>query len=184
MPAIADQVADIEHDLQEALAKIDSLTEEKETLRKALTAVTVEKSDLEARYSEQQLLVDETREMVDKLANISLTMLRTSRRQVGTPQVKPNGRVSEGKAAPTGTDSDLRVAAQNAAPELTGQSMCMRRVSQVSSEKTASERLRADLLFETTAARALAIRSEPTDLPEGMPMFLQSVPRAALHARV
>ena len=90
MPAIADQVADIEHDLQESLAKIESLTEEKETLRKALTTVTVEKSDLEARYSEQQLLVDETREMVDKLANMSLTMLRASRRQVGTPQVRTN----------------------------------------------------------------------------------------------
>jgi hypothetical protein len=76
MPAIADRVATIEHDLQEALAKIDSLTAEKEVLRRALTAVPVEKSDLEAKHGDMQSLVDETREMVVRLANMSLNMLR------------------------------------------------------------------------------------------------------------
>ena len=70
MPAIAEQVATIEHDLQEALAKIDSLTAEREMLKKALAATTVEKSELEAKQDDMQSLVDETREMVDRLANM------------------------------------------------------------------------------------------------------------------
>jgi hypothetical protein len=86
MPAIAAQVATIEHDLQEALAKIDSLTEEREMLKKALAAITVEKSELEVKHDDMQSLVDETREMVDRLANMSLNMLRLSRRPIASPK--------------------------------------------------------------------------------------------------
>jgi hypothetical protein len=167
MPAIAEQVATIEHDLQEALAKVDSLTEEKEVLRKALTAVTVEKSDLEAKYNDQQSLVDETREMVDKLANMSLTMLRTSRRKVGAPQLNAGGSkdVSE---PPESTKQTAPAPPQG--PDFAGENSDLKLVSRPEA-MTAAQRLRADLLFDT-AAGALEIRSPRAKLPGGLPMFL------------
>jgi hypothetical protein len=52
MPAIADQVAAIEDDLQAALAKVDSLTAENDALMKKLAASTADKQDLEAKNGE------------------------------------------------------------------------------------------------------------------------------------
>jgi hypothetical protein len=167
MPAIADQVATIEHDLQEALAKVDSLTAEREALRKALTAVTVEKSDLEAKHGDMQSLVDETREMVDKLANMSLTMLRTSRRKVGAPQLNA-GDLKDDGAPPESTEQTD--AATRPKPDFIGQGAGLKRVSPPEG-MTAAERLRANLLFDT-AAGALEIRSPRAKLPDGLPMFL------------
>ena len=167
MPAIAEQVATIEHDLQEALAKVDSLTEEKEVLRKALTAVTVEKSDLEAKYNDQQSLVDETREMVDKLANMSLTMLRTSRRKVGAPQLNAGGS-KDVSAPPESTEQTAPAPLQG--PDFAGENSGLKLVSRPEA-MTAAQRLRADLLFDT-AAGALEIRSPRAKLPDGLPMFL------------
>ena len=182
MPAIAEQVATIEHDLQEALAKVDSLTEEKEVLRKALTAVTVEKSDLEAKYNDQQSLVDETREMVDKLANMSLTMLRTSRRKVGAPQ----SNAGELKDVSTPSDpTEQTDAAPREAPDFTGEDSGLKLVLRPEA-MTAAERLRANLLFDT-AAGALEIRSPRAKLPDGLPMFLhqpKNPPPGTRRARV
>src|ERR1700756_4582045 len=103
MPAISEQVATIEHDLQEALTKIESLEAEKIALTKALTAMTVEKSDLEAKQNDMQSLVDETRESVDKLANMTLAILRTSRRPVAQPELNAGNSASGAK----GTASEL-----------------------------------------------------------------------------
>jgi hypothetical protein len=182
MPAIAEQVATIEHDLQEALAKVDSLTEEKEVLRKALAAVTVEKSDLEAKYNDQQSLVDETREMVDKLANMSLTMLRTSRRKVGAPQLNA-GESKDVSAPPESTEqtAPAPLPALDFAGENSGLKLVLR-----PGAMTAAERLRANLLFDT-AAGALEIRSPRAKLPDGPPMFLhqpKSPPPDTRRARV
>jgi hypothetical protein len=170
MPAIAEQVATIEHDLQEALAKVDSLTAEKEVLRKALAAVTVEKSDLEAKQNDMQSLVDDTREMVDRLANMSLTMLRKSRRPVATPE--SNADALAGGKSDASNPSEETAAAAHPNPDLTGQNIGLRRISASEPEKTASERLRAGLLLDT-AAGALDVRAPRAKLPEGMPMFLQ-----------
>jgi uncharacterized protein YhaN len=171
MPAIAEQVATIEHDLQEALAKVDSLTAEKEALRKALAAVSVEKSDLEAKQNDMQSLVDDTREMVDRLANMSLTMLRTSRRIVAGPELNASNSASGDKDAASEMTGHAEAAAQPKS-DLTGQNIGLRRISASEPEKTASERLRAGLLLDT-ASGALDVRAPRTKLPEGMPMFLQ-----------
>ena len=182
MPAIAEQVATIEHDLQEALAKIDSLTAEKEVLRKALTAVTVEKSDLESKHGDMQSLVDETREMVDKLANMSLTMLRTSRRKVGGPQSNAGELKDEGAPPESTEQAD---AALREAPDFTGQNSGLNLVLRPEA-MTAAQRLRADLLFDT-AAGALEIRSRRAKLPDGLPMFLhqpKNPPPGTRRARV
>jgi phenylpyruvate tautomerase PptA (4-oxalocrotonate tautomerase family) len=183
MPAIADQVATIEQDLQEALAKVDSLTAEKEALAKSLTALIVEKSDLEAKYDDQQSVVDQTRELADKLANMALTMLRESRRQVAAPQLKASDSTSEGAGTPSELTAQTDAAAQPR-PDFTGQSTGLKRVSP--SEGTAADRLRAHLLLET-AAGALERRSPRVKLPDGMPMFLQqpmSPPLGTRRARV
>src|SRR5262245_20995055 len=145
MPAIADQVATMEHDLQEALAKVDTLTAEKEALRKALTAMTVEKSDLEAKQHDMQSHVEDTREMADRLANMSLTMLRTSRRKVAGPELNAGNRASGDKVAASEMWGEAEAAAQPRA-DLTGQNIGLRRISASEPEKTASERLRAGLL--------------------------------------
>jgi hypothetical protein len=170
MPAIAEQVATIEQDLQDALAKVDSLTAEKEALSKALTAMTVEKSDLEAKQNDMQSLVDETREMVDKLAGMSLTMLRTSRRKVATPQLNDDDSELKDEGAPSEVTDQVDVATR-LEPDFAGQRAGLKRVSSPEG-MTAAERLRADLLLDT-AAGALGIRSERTDLPDDMLMFLQ-----------
>ncbi len=51
-----------------------------------MAGTTVEKSELEAKQDDMQSLVDETREMVDRLANMSLNMLRSSRRPIASPK--------------------------------------------------------------------------------------------------
>jgi hypothetical protein len=168
MPAIAEQVATIEHDLQEALAKVDSLTAEKEALRKALVAMTVEKGDLEARQNDMQSLVDDTREMADRLANISLSMLRKSRRPIATPE---SSALADGKNDASKPSEEI-AAATHPGPELTGQYIGLRRASPSEPERTASDRLRSHLLLDT-AAEALDIRAPAAKLPDGMPMFLQ-----------
>ena len=185
MPAIADQVATIEHDLQEALAKINSLTAEKEVLRKALNSVTVEKSDLEAKHGDMQSLVNETREMVDKLANMSLTMLRSSRRPIASPKDAASYGAAEAKhpaIEPTGEDE----ARTRPRSDLTGENIGLRQVSPSEPSTTAVDRLRAHVLLETAAPGALEMHSQRATLPDRMPMFLQQTsgsPRGARHAR-
>jgi hypothetical protein len=168
MPAIAEQVATIEHDLQEALAKVESLAAEKEALTNALTVMTSEKSDLEAKHNDMQALVDETREMVDRLANMSLTMLRSSRRKVAAPELNDGDMNGDGASSELTGRAD---AATRPAQEFTGQNVGLKCISP-SGGMTAAERLRAGLLFDTAAAGAL-MRSPPARLPEGTPIFLQ-----------
>jgi hypothetical protein len=173
MPAISEQVASIEHDLQEALAKIESLEAEKVALTKALTAMTVEKSDLEAKQNDMQSLVDETREMVDRLAGMSLTMLRTSRRKVAAPELNDSDGGLKDDGAPSELTEQTDVATRPA-PDFAGQGAGLKRVSPPE-RMTAAERLRADLLLDS-AAGALAIRSPRPKLSDDMPMFLQHPP--------
>ena len=102
MPAIADQVATIEHDLEDALARVDTLTAEKDALSEKLSAISRDKQDLEAKQDDMQSLVDETRELANHLANAALKLLHASRRQVGAPQVNAgnsNARVGENGSA-------------------------------------------------------------------------------------
>jgi hypothetical protein len=172
MPAIAEQVATIEHDLQKALARIDSLTEERDTLRKALVATTVEKSELEAKQDDMQSLVDETREMVDRLANMSLNMLRSSRRPIASPKEAAGYSATAAKQPaiePTGEAE----ATTRPRPDLTGENIGLRRIAPAEQSETAVERLRAHVLLDTSAPAALEMRSPPAKLPDGMPMFLQ-----------
>jgi hypothetical protein len=180
MPAIADQVATIEHDLQEALAKVDSLTAEREALRKALTAVNVEKSDLEAKHGDMQSLVDETREMVDKLANMSLTMLRTSRRKVATPQLNDSDGALKDGGAPPELTAQAEVLTRPR-PDFTGQEAGSKRVSPPEA-MTASDRLRANLLLETSPC-ALTSRSPPPKLSDDLPIFLRQPVNPPLGSR-
>ncbi|CCE05803.1 hypothetical protein BRAS3843_1480034 [Bradyrhizobium sp. STM 3843] len=168
MPAIAEQVASIEHDLSEALAKIESLEAEKVALTKALAAVTAEKDDLEVRQSDMQLLVDDTREVTDKIANMALTMLRTSRRPVAGPASTAGDIASGGDRAATEPSGEIE-AEVPLNPALTGRNDGMRRIIQ---EATASDRLRSRLLMETAVA-SIEARAPRGTLPEGMPMFLQ-----------
>ena len=172
MPAIADQVATIEHDLQEALAKVDSLTEEKEALRKALTAVTVEKSELEAKQDDMQSLVDETREMVDRLANMSLTMLRSSRRPVASPKEAAGINATEAKHAAIKSTGETE-ATTRPRSDLTGENIGLRRISPSEPAETAADRLRAHVLFDTAATGALEMRAQRAALPDRIPLFLQ-----------
>jgi seryl-tRNA synthetase len=183
MPGIAEQVATIEHDLQEALAQNESLAAEREALTKALTAMTSEKSDLEAKRDDMQSLVDETRELADKLAEMALGMLRASRRKVAAPQSNDSDRELKDSGAPTELAAQIDAPAPPQ-PDFTGQSTGLKRVSQPEG-MTAAHRLRAHLLLDTAAA-ALERQSPRAKLPDRMPMFLQTKGQAlgARHAEV
>jgi hypothetical protein len=198
MPAIADQVAAIEDDLQAALERVDSLMAENEALMKRLAAATADKHDLEAKNGEMQSVVDETRDLAHRLAHMALTTLRASRRQIG-PQLDASNNVSGGDGATPGTAAltallnavSAAIAPEEKAtyelteqtgatappgPDLTGESIGLKRVSPGRGE-TATDRLRAHPLLDT-AASMLRLRSQTTKLPDGMPMFLQAdVPR-------
>jgi hypothetical protein len=85
MPAIADQVAALEHDHDDALAMIDTLTAANAALLDALNAVTAEKAALEAQLTELRLQADAMTAMVEKFANSALDMLKAARLPAGTP---------------------------------------------------------------------------------------------------
>jgi hypothetical protein len=58
MSAIADQVAALEHDHSDALAKIDALNATNAALTDALNAITADKALLEARVAELSMRND------------------------------------------------------------------------------------------------------------------------------
>jgi hypothetical protein len=187
MPAIANQVAAIEDDLQAALAEVDSLKAENEALLKRLAASTADRQDLEAKNGEMQSVVDETRDLADSLAHMALTMLRASRRQIGasnnvsggdgaTPDTAALTGVLDAVSAANAPEETDELTEQTGTtmrpgPDLTGESIGLKLVSPGRGE-TATDRLRAHLLLDT-AAGALGLRSLRTKLPDGMPMFLQ-----------
>jgi hypothetical protein len=146
-----------------------------------VAGTTVEKSELEAKQDDMQSLVDETREMVDRLANMSLTMLRSSRRPIASPKNAASYNAAEAKhpaIEPTGEDE----AATRPRPDLTGENIGLRRVLP---SETAVDRLRAQPLLDTAATGALEMHSRQATLPDRMPMFLQqtqTAPRGARHA--
>lgn len=82
MPAIADQVATIEHDLAVAQTTVDSLRSENAQLKTALAALNVDHTALQAKHSDALALVDETRMHADGVATAALAMLKISRRQI------------------------------------------------------------------------------------------------------
>lgn len=84
MPAIADQVATIEHDLSIAQTLVDSLRSENSQLKNALAALNVDHSTLQVQHADALALVDETRQHADGVASAALTMLKVSRRSIGT----------------------------------------------------------------------------------------------------
>ncbi|HEV2155437.1 hypothetical protein [Bradyrhizobium sp.] len=83
MPAIADQVATIEHDLSVALANLDSVRSENAQLKTALSSLQNDHAALQARHSEAVALFDETRQHAQAVATAALTMLKVSRPQAG-----------------------------------------------------------------------------------------------------
>jgi hypothetical protein len=85
MPTISDQVAALEYDHADALAKIESQNRSLETLTLSLAAMTKEKLALEARIVEYQKHEEETIAAVEVLANASLDMLRIAQRPAGMP---------------------------------------------------------------------------------------------------
>jgi len=167
MPAISEQVASMEHDLNVALAKVESLEAEKALLTKALNAVTAEKSELEAKQNDMQSLVDDTRQLTDRIASMALDMLRTSRRPVAAPESLAHDSGSgRDRAAFDPLDEIEAETPPNL--DLTSENLGMRRVA----EGTAVDRLRSHLLMETAVA-AIEARAPRGSLPESMPMFLQ-----------
>jgi hypothetical protein len=85
MPAIADQVAALEHDHCDALAKIDALNATNATLTDALKAITAERDALEAKVAELSTRTDGMIAMVEKVASSALDMLKAARLPAGTP---------------------------------------------------------------------------------------------------
>lgn len=80
MPSIADQVATLEHDLADALAKVDALNAANEALARQNTAVIAENNTLQDKQIDMQRLVDDTRIAADRLATAAAELLRASRR--------------------------------------------------------------------------------------------------------
>jgi len=108
--------------------------------------------------------------MVDKLANMSLTMLRTSRRKVATPQLNDSdGALKDGGAPPELTAQAEALTRPRL--DFTGQEAGLKRVSS-SEAMTASDRLRANLLLETSPS-ALTSRSPRPKLSDDLPIFLR-----------
>jgi hypothetical protein len=85
MSAIADQVATLEHDHGDALAKIDNLSATNAALTDALNAITAEKALLEARVAELSMRNDGMIAMAEKVASSALDMLNAARLPAGTP---------------------------------------------------------------------------------------------------
>jgi hypothetical protein len=85
MSAIADQVAALEHDHSDALAKIDALNATNAALTDALNAITAEKALLEARVAELGIRNDGMIAMAEKVASSALDMLNAARLPAGTP---------------------------------------------------------------------------------------------------
>jgi hypothetical protein len=82
MPAIADQVATIEHDLAVAQTTCDSLRSENAQLKNALAALNADHNALQAKHIDALALVDETRQHAYGVATAALAMLKVSRRQI------------------------------------------------------------------------------------------------------
>lgn len=85
MTAIADQVAKLEHDHSDALAKIDALNATNAALTDALNSITAEKALLEARVAELSMRNDGMIAMAEKVASSTLDMLNAARLPAGTP---------------------------------------------------------------------------------------------------
>jgi len=85
MPAIADQVADVEHDLTDALAKIDALNAANAALTDAINAITAERAALQAKIAELSTQADAMTAMAEKVAGSALDMLKAARLPAGTP---------------------------------------------------------------------------------------------------
>ena len=84
MPAIADQVAKLEHDHSGALAEIDTLKAANAALTDALNAVTAERAALEAKVAELGEHTDGLIAMAESVANNTLNLLKAARMK-GTP---------------------------------------------------------------------------------------------------
>jgi hypothetical protein len=78
MPAIADQVAALEHDHNDALAKLDELDAANTALIEAINTITAEKAALAAQN-------DRLMAMVESVGNTALEMLKAARLPAGTP---------------------------------------------------------------------------------------------------
>jgi hypothetical protein len=85
MPAIADQVAALEHDHDDALAKIDALNATVAAQLDAINAITAKKASLEAKVAELSDHIDGLTVMAENVANGALNMLKATRLPKGTP---------------------------------------------------------------------------------------------------
>lgn len=83
MPAIADQVATMEHDHAAALAQIDELTSSLAAVKAALSSAVNENLTLRDQNQDLTAFANETRATVETLALGTMELLRASRRPVG-----------------------------------------------------------------------------------------------------
>lgn len=116
MPSIADQVATIEHDLSEALAKVDALTAANEALAQQNKAVLAENAKLQDRIIDAQMLVNDTRAAADQLAQASLHLLRTSRRTLDGEVLTAQGEQRQEPPKPLVLDEAGFLGEQNVTP--------------------------------------------------------------------
>jgi hypothetical protein len=128
MPTIADQVASLEHDHNDALAKIDALNATNAALMDALSAITAEKAALEARIAELSMRNDGMVAMVEKVASSALDMLKAARLPAGTPaEVIPFApklkTVNPASVAPSVGFADVLITEEMLGPEPAGRAV-------------------------------------------------------------
>lgn len=98
MPAIGDQVASLEHDHADALAKIDSLTAANAALTNLLNSLTTENAALH-KYA------DEIKAMVESVAGSALKMLQAAQAPIAVVKVAETAVADVEKAAAEGADA-------------------------------------------------------------------------------
>jgi hypothetical protein len=176
MPAIADQVAALELDHADALAKIDALTASNAALTDAINAITTEKAALEARVAELSTRTNGMIAMAEKVASSALDMLTAARLPAGTPvEVIP--------FAPRPRIVTAAASVEMLNPEPARQAVAKAIAPSISPEPAAApikEPETAVDLVKRHLLPALALMRRPVDPPmrathdpAGLPMFLR-----------
>jgi hypothetical protein len=199
MPAIADQVAALESDHADALAKLDVLNAANAALIEAINTITAEKAALAAHN-------DSLMAMVESVGNSALEMLKAARLPAGTPAEvipfapKPKT-VTTASVAPSVGLADVLITEEMLRPEPAWQAVAQAMASDTVPRAVPSwppkpatapiiEPASAVDLVKRRLLPALSLMRRPVDLttrakddPAGLPMFLRrdTVFRAAAY---
>ena len=180
MPAIADQVAALEHDHDDALAMIDTLTAANAALMDALNAAAAEKAALEAKLAELRLQADAVAMMAEKFANSALDVLKAARLPASTPveviPFAPRPKALVAASDPPGAEAIVQVLANDAAPPTAPAMSPEPDGAPMIESATAVELIKRRLLPALTLMRRpveqpTRVRHDPS--PIGLPMFLR-----------